>query len=198
MSDWSNFPCLSGVLHCRIVSLNRQDTSEFWSCGVCSSCKGIVTLENSSFWMGAVPIFATEIKVTNWRAHCEFLPPAFTLQSSSWALLANGVANPILKASRPFTLYFPANIWEIIIWSSWQSFIFFSCWFISRSSKSNQSKKKGPRTPSPPPPVQEETPLGKKHKEKHKGKERSEEKTREVKERGRDFERHKEKKEKQR
>lgn len=125
MSDWSHFPCLSGVLHCRIGSLNRQDTPEFWSCGVCSSCKGIVTLENSSFWMGAVPIFASEIKVTNCRARCEFLPPAFTLQSSSWALLANGVANPILKASRPFTLYFPANIWKIIIWSSWQSFIFF-------------------------------------------------------------------------
>lgn len=75
---------------------------------------------------------------------------------------------------------------------------YFFFYFICRSSKSNQSKKKGPRTPSPPPPVQEETPLGKKHKEKHKGKERLDEKTRDVKERGRDFERHKEKKEKQR
>lgn len=69
---------------------------------------------------------------------------------------------------------------------------------IFRSAKSNHTKKKGPRTPSPPPPIQEEAPQGKKHKEKHKAKERLEEKPREVKERGRDLERHKEKKEKQR
>ncbi|XP_067896276.1 zinc finger CCCH domain-containing protein 13 isoform X5 [Heterodontus francisci] len=64
-----------------------------------------------------------------------------------------------------------------------------------RSSKVQQGRKKGPRTPSPPPPILEEIPVTKKHKEKLRAKERSEEKTRDR-ERGRDLERHKEKKEK--
>uniref|UniRef100_A0A4W3J7D2 C3H1-type domain-containing protein n=2 Tax=Callorhinchus milii TaxID=7868 RepID=A0A4W3J7D2_CALMI len=67
-----------------------------------------------------------------------------------------------------------------------------------RSSKVVQSKKKGPRTPSPPPPLHEEISVAKKHKEKQRTKERTEEKPRESRERGRDVERHKEKKEKHR
>ena len=62
-----------------------------------------------------------------------------------------------------------------------------------RSAKGGHSKKKGPRTPSPPPPVPLDLPVvGKKHKGKHKNKERSEEKPKEGKERGRDAEKHKE------
>ncbi|KAJ1114680.1 hypothetical protein NDU88_002911, partial [Pleurodeles waltl] len=65
-----------------------------------------------------------------------------------------------------------------------------------RSSKGSQSKKKGPRTPSPPPPSLEEILVVKKHKEKHKSKDRAEEKIKEGKEKLRDLEKHKDKKEK--
>nr|XP_015219573.1 PREDICTED: zinc finger CCCH domain-containing protein 13 [Lepisosteus oculatus] len=68
----------------------------------------------------------------------------------------------------------------------------------ARSSKIIHGKKKGPRTPSPPPPAQEENPVSKKHKGKHKTKEKVEEKPKEAKDRGRDAEKHKEKKEKRR
>lgn len=67
-----------------------------------------------------------------------------------------------------------------------------------RNSKTNQSKKKGPRTPSPPPPIPEDIALGKKYKEKYKVKDRIEEKTRDGKDRGRDFERQREKRDKPR
>lgn len=71
--------------------------------------------------------------------------------------------------------------------------------FPNRSSKGGHSKKKGPRTPSPPPPVPLDIPVvGKKHKNKHKNKEKSEEKQKDGKDRGRDTEKHKEKKEKRR
>lgn len=70
---------------------------------------------------------------------------------------------------------------------------------LTRSSKGGHSKKKGPRTPSPPPPVPLDIPVvGKKHKNKHKNKEKSEEKQKDGKDRGRDTEKHKEKKEKRR
>lgn len=73
------------------------------------------------------------------------------------------------------------------------------CCLPTRSSKGGHSKKKGPRTPSPPPPVPLDLPvMGKKHKGKHKNKEKSEEKLKEGKDRGRDTEKHKEKKEKRR
>ncbi|CAJ0940565.1 unnamed protein product [Ranitomeya imitator] len=67
-----------------------------------------------------------------------------------------------------------------------------------RHSKVGQSKKKGPRTPSPPPPAQEEVSLSKKHKDKHKAKERNEERVKDVKERGREAEKHRDKKDRQR
>lgn len=68
----------------------------------------------------------------------------------------------------------------------------------SRNSKGNQSKKKGPRTPSPPPPILEDIILGKKYKEKYKVKDRIEEKPRDGKDRGRDFEKQREKRDKPR
>ncbi|KAM8871505.1 zinc finger CCCH domain-containing protein 13 isoform 2-T2 [Synchiropus picturatus] len=69
----------------------------------------------------------------------------------------------------------------------------------TRAAKGSHSKKKGPRTPSPPPPVPLDIPIvGKKHKGKHKNKEKTEEKLKEGKDRGRDTEKHKEKKEKRR
>lgn len=71
--------------------------------------------------------------------------------------------------------------------------------FLTRPSKGGHSKKKGPRTPSPPPVVPLDLPVpAKKHKGKHKNKEKSEEKHKEGKDRGRDAEKHKEKKEKRR